>query len=395
MEPRIGLVVCFDLPGYARQESLLQEPLGKAFMQALQEAILELYPDTTPERDADCPYLILPTGDGAAVILWRRAPGHPRIEFTAVWLGGKMLTWAQHREPQIGLRCGLNAGLLEAVTDPYGSFHVCGAPINEAQYMLNAAADGQLLVHADSVAMRLNPADATALATFRYQLHPELHEVLVKHGRTLSVQSITGAFHLPGGAQDFGTTEAPPGQWQAQITPPVTERNAYGIAIRRPAAALLVERQCLAFVGATHDQLPLAFREAIAAKPAQRWQRITVFFLEDEALAWIRSEGRSHAELIAAKRQAREDLERVLRERVYELEFREYRFPFFFGAFFDWEAPGGKIHVSPYIWGRNVRECPGLDYEWHTQKPPEPYEYYRRGLEELAKDAWSHPYPLT
>ena len=395
MEPRGGVVIFFDLAGYSRQAIPVQEQLGNAFMQALKEAVMDLYPDTTPQRDADCPYLILPTGDGAAVVLWRQAQGHPRVEFTAIWLGGKMLTWAQYGEHQIGIRCGINAGLLEAVTDPYGSFNVCGAPINDAQRIMDAAANGQMLVHADHVAMRLNPADETALAMFRYKLHPEPHEILVKHGRTLSVRTITGAFRLPGGDQEFGTRDEPAGKWYLQVTPPVVEYNAYGIPIKRPVADMLIEQQCLAFVGATHDQLPLAFREAIAAKPAQRWQRITFFFLEDESLAWIRSDGRSHADLVAAKRQAREALERVLRDRVHELAFREYRFPFFFGAFFDWEMPGGKIHVSPYIWGLNVRECPGLDYEWRTQRPTDDYQYYRRGLAELAKDAWSHPYPLA
>lgn len=394
MEPHSGVVVFFDLAGYSRREIPVQEQLGNLFMQALKEAVMELYPDTPPQRSADCPYLILPTGDGAAVILWRQAQKHPRVECTAIWLGGKMLTWAQYGEHQIGIRCGIHAGLLEFVTDPYGSVNVCGAPMNDAQRIMDAAVDGQMLVHADNFAMRLSPADATLLADFRYELHAERHEILVKHGKTLYVRALTGVFHRAGGDQKFGTAVEPTGKWYLQIAPPTTERNAYGIALKRPFKEMLLERQRLAFVGATHDQLPATFREAMAA-PEQRWLRIVFFFLEDESLRWIQSDGRSHADLVAAKRKARKELEELLTGRVLDLEFRAYQFPFFFGSCFDWDAPGGRIHVSPYIWGLNVRECPGLDYAWLTQKPTENYQYYRRGLEELTKETWSHPYPLT
>jgi len=57
MEPRAGIVVFFDPPGYSGQESPLQEPLGNVFMQALREAVLGLYPNTAPAPEADCPYL--------------------------------------------------------------------------------------------------------------------------------------------------------------------------------------------------------------------------------------------------------------------------------------------------------------------------------------------------
>jgi hypothetical protein len=95
---------------------------------------------------------------------------------------------------------------------------------------------------------------------------------------------------------------------------------------------------------------------------------------------------------VASKRKARDELDGLLRNRAREIAFREYRFPFFFGSFLDWEAPGGRIHVSPYVWGLNVRECPGLDYKWVMHKPTQAYQHYRRGLEQLCTEVWSHTF---
>lgn len=395
MASRVGVVVFFDLVSYSQHQTPVMAELGNEFMQAVQEVTGALYPGITPQRRESCPYLILPSGDGAAVILWETASGHPRLEFSAIVLGGTLLRWAQEHQPAVGLRCGINAGQLDTVTDPYGDFNVCGVPINDAQRIMDAANGGQMLVHAEQVARRLYPTDEQALLEMHYHLEPERHDVLAKHGHILPVQSITGVFRGRGPDRPFGIVGPPATKWHLQITPPQVEYNEYGIAVKRPFAEMLMPRRHLAFVGATHDQLPQTFRQAIAANRDQRWRRLLFFFLEDSALATINSNGRSPAELLTAKRQARTELEQLLQGRVAEpVVFREYQHPFFFGAFFDWEAPGGKIHVSPYIWGLNVRECPGLDYEWLTQHATDAYAYYRRGLEELQRDRWSRPYAV-
>lgn len=392
MDSKIGVVVFFDLAGYSQSEIPVQAQLGNAFMTTLRDTVVTLYPDTPPIRSAGCPYLILPTGDGAAVVLWNQAPTHPRVEFTAVWLGGQLLAWAQSHTPPIGLRCGINAGPLEFVTDPYGTINVCGTPINEAQRIMDAAQDGQLLVHAEHFAARLYSAEERLHADFHYRLHAEQHEILVKHGKILRVQTITGAFRGANGEQAFGQAGEPANKWYLQIDPPRTQHDAYGIEIKQPFKEMLLDSTQMAFVGATHDQLPAVFQDALATHPGKRWRRVAFFFLTDEALQSIQSDGRAYDDLVKAKRGAREALAGLLCERVRSLEFREYRFPFFFAAFLDWEAPGGRIHVSPYVWGFNVRECPGLDYRWVTRQPTQAYQAYCRGLEQLSREAWSHAF---
>ena len=53
------------------------------------------------------------------------------------------------------------------------------------------------------------------------------------------------------------------------------------------------------------------------------------------------------------------------------------------GSFTDWDRPGGVVHVSPYLWDRDPRECPGYDLEWKTGQPQNVYQAYVQSLEWL------------
>ena len=59
--------------------------------------------------------------------------------------------------------------------------------------------------------------------------------------------------------------------------------------------------------------------------------------------------------------------------------------PYFGGSFIDWERPGGKIHVSPYVWNVAAPKCPGYDLDWIGTKPSAVYETYVEGLQYLHR----------
>src|SRR5262249_2207718 len=60
--------------------------------------------------------------------------------------------------------------------------------------------------------------------------------------------------------------------------------------------------------------------------------------------------------------------------------------PVFYGAhYFDWEAPGGRITIRPFIWGLKGPECPSYESEWKHKNAPREYRDYRAGLENLVK----------
>ena len=59
--------------------------------------------------------------------------------------------------------------------------------------------------------------------------------------------------------------------------------------------------------------------------------------------------------------------------------------PYLGGSFLNWQYPGGKIHVSPYIWNQQPRNCPGFDIEWLGNRPIVTYQQYIKGLDYLDR----------
>lgn len=50
--------------------------------------------------------------------------------------------------------------------------------------------------------------------------------------------------------------------------------------------------------------------------------------------------------------------------------------PYWGGSFIDWDRPGGTIHISPYLWDRAAKDCPGYDLPWLSDTPSEVYDAY-------------------
>ena len=157
---------------------------------------------------------------------------------------------------------------------------------------------------------------------------------------------------------------------------------------------MLQSHRELAFVGATHDQLPGIFRQVIEKSPNQHWERILFLFLDDAGLqsAHFRSRSRRGDTLVQAKAAAREELRALLLNRVREqVEFREFSEPYLFASYLDWKTIGGIIHISPHVWGADVSDCPALDYQWLTQEPTRAYKIYRDAIARYRD--WSREWP--
>ena len=59
--------------------------------------------------------------------------------------------------------------------------------------------------------------------------------------------------------------------------------------------------------------------------------------------------------------------------------------PYFGASFIEWDRPGGKIHVSPYVWNVAAPNCPGYDMFWVGKKRSVIYETYVEGLQYLNR----------
>lgn len=257
-------ILFVDLEGYSKTTNLTQRVITRAFMNTLSNLLTFCY-DSLPSRMNVKDYVILPTGDGAAVVVIRPPlrrvlqddtavdfkGGHcdgggecgndngaattavngvtdrlsqssisssssekqlfglhcsscSRIslqttEETALWLGSSLLLWSESN--QIGMRVGLNSGELSIVEDPYGDPNVCGDAINMANRIMDTALPGQILASAGTVVTKLNHMQTqcndrdecfcSKCPLMKIDITVEPSEVVVKHGVTTNVQSIT------------------------------------------------------------------------------------------------------------------------------------------------------------------------------------------------------------
>lgn len=240
-------ILFVDLEGYSKTTNLTQRHITRAFMNTLSNLLTFCY-GALPSRANVNDYVILPTGDGAAVVVIR--PPSRRVlddgdeiggrnkqttsqvndvanrlseisiasstsgklfglhcsscsrislqttEETALWIGASLLLWSE--SIQIGLRVGLNSGELSIVEDPYGDPNVCGDAINMAARIMDTALPGQILASAESVVKRLNLMQlecdncecCSKCPNMKYEFASQPSEVVVKHGVTTIVQSI-------------------------------------------------------------------------------------------------------------------------------------------------------------------------------------------------------------
>jgi hypothetical protein len=89
------------------------------------------------------------------------------------------------------------------------------------------------------------------------------------------------------------------------------------------------------------------------------------------------------ADLVDRRDRALGRLAGQLRERADVWTIRHHEDPYFFASAWDWNERGGRIHVSPQVWGASVTTAPGIDHVWLFDQPSEAYQKYRDGIDYL------------
>ena len=155
---------------------------------------------------------------------------------------------------------------------------------------------------------------------------------------------------------------------------------------------LLLKHDTVAFVGLTHDTLFDTFMKAIAEEPGISWKSVYICYPADSSLETFISpnaaDAKSGIEDLRKRRLVSEmALKGALSGRTDELCFYEVKHHCFFGSWFGWRERGGYIHISPAIWGVNVKKCPSQEYSWamDADEPGPDYDAYRHGLENILK----------
>jgi len=161
---------------------------------------------------------------------------------------------------------------------------------------------------------------------------------------------------------------------------------------------LLLRHDTVAFVGLTHDSLAGVFRKAISEVPGKTWSSVYICYTADSLMGafvspnLVDANAEDEVEDFRKKKLAsKTDLSALLTHCVDELHFYEVNHHCFFGSWFGWREEGGYIHISPSVWGVDVKLCPSQSYTWEPDHAPSPdYNAFRQGIENVIERASSY-----
>ncbi|MGC4093211.1 MAG: caspase family protein [Polyangiaceae bacterium] len=146
------------------------------------------------------------------------------------------------------------------------------------------------------------------------------------------------------------------------------------LAWKAPPVDRLVQHECVAFVGASNDQLAAALVVAFVERKQRKWKQLDLWSLSDAPLASLISAGRTGRPLIAARDRAEEQLRALLELVADDYTMRRYDGfmigeKTYFASLWDWQASGGYVHVSERVQA-DVKTSAAENLVWTGEAAP-------------------------
>lgn len=371
-------VVFTDIIGFSRKPTVEQRRL----IESLTKRVCGELQTLRNLNDEHASLIFLPTGDGMAIVFihgqhqhWNRSSILNLILVLQMWARDETGS-----EGAVSLRIGVHTGPVEYIQDINGASNVCGDTINYAQRVMDAANPRQVLfsdqafrhqIGSDSCEYAEPPFSATCMAIFRGPI-----EVLAKHRLRMLV---------------YKMTLKPPQEWWCNDDPVAKDETIITLTpLPKEIGAGFAERVELA----EH----LAFVQLTGLRLIQPLSRGALNLSLSLKRLWVFIPGpRAYSEsYLIPPRPTKQELEDIIHrwsDILTEIRGTHPRAdvklgifeepPYIGASFLDWEWPGGRIHISPYIWGVQADECPGYELEWVGEKPSPIYQAYMRGLQHL------------
>lgn len=373
-------IVFTDIVGFSKKPTAKQKRLVEALTSEVAGELGALL--ISPEDKPDI--VALPTGDGLALAFLHRT--------NQLWNHGTILSlilrmhqWANNQgSPSrlVSLRVGVHVGVVERVTDINGKANLCGDTINFAQRVMDAANPRQTLysdaafreyVGSELPSWNTPPFSANLKSDF---LGPM--DVYAKHGLQILVYKLS--LDPP---QPYWSNDDPIAKHLMLVTLTPLPKEVVGSFSER-----IQKGTSIAFIQLTGDRFISSFNDGQIEFSGQL-KRFWVFMPMPDTYANLHlTSPQATVELVRDCIQKWQDLFVSLKTKYAEADFKLGLFkepPYFGGSFIDWERPGGKIHVSPYIWNVAAPKCPGYDIDWIGTKPSAVYETYVEGLQYLYR----------
>lgn len=369
-----------DIVSFSKKPTAEQRRLVESLTS---EVVHELRTLLTPPLDTPS-IVALPTGDGLALAFLHRS-NQPWDRSTILRVILRLHQWAHNQSSPrnlVNLRVGVHVGAVELITDINGKANVCGDTINYAQRVMDAASPRQTLfseaafreyVGTESPVFITPPFSEDLRANFYGPI-----EVYAKHGLQILVYKL--ALDPP---QLYWSNEDPIAKHLMLVTLTPLPKEVVGSFSEQIQQATYI-----AFIQLTGDRFISNFDEG-KVKFSKQLKRFWVFMPDPEIYANLHlTEPQAIPQLVKECVDKWQDLFATLKTQFTnaDLKLGLFKEPPYFGAsFIDWERPGGKIHVSPYVWNVAAPNCPGYDMYWVGKKPSAIYETYVEGLQYLHR----------
>lgn len=333
----------------------------------------------------DTPSIVaLPTGDGLALAFLHRT-NHPWDHTTILCLILRMHRWANNQSSPhnlVSLRVGVHVGAVELVTDINGKANLCGDTINFAQRVMDAANPRQTLyseaafreyIGSESPSCITPPFSEDFKADFLGPI-----EVYAKHGLQILVYKLS-----LGPPQLYWSNDDPIAKQLMLVTLTPLPKEVVGSFSEQ-----IHQGTNIAFIQLTGDRFISNFNEG-KIEFSKQLKRFWVFMPAPDVYANLHlTKPQATPQLVKDCVQKWQNLFATLKTQFTNADFKLGLFkepPYFGASFIDWERPGGKIHVSPYVWNVAAPDCPGYDIYWVGKKPSAIYETYVEGLQYLHR----------
>lgn len=331
----------------------------------------------------------LPTGDGIALVLFNPEEGEWTLE-RVMSLVVRLFRWAERESTTddghidtVQLRIGMNEGSVDIVYDVNGRVNVCGNAVNLAQRLMDAANPSQLLLSESFVGRYFGgiSQESSASREFRVDRSQRLRAkaigptyVTVKHGVRLA------AFRVQ--------FENPP--FPYDDSEPAAAKN---LVVKLTTTGKPLDDFCRKLEGARS----IALIQLTGYRLVERFESGSIQLRDDLERFWVFMPDRTEASPRYAHLGLTEDRvgsaiakwsgllsQFATKQKYADIHFGLFAEPPYFGAsYVDWQAPGGQIHVSPYVWGEEPVNCPGFDLEWSGVQEPPVFRVYVRTLNYL------------
>ena len=375
-------IIFTDIVGFSKKPTAEQRKLVESLTS---EVLEELRTLLDLPQEATC-LVALPTGDGLAMAFLHRSDHHSWDFATVLRVILKMQQWAHNQSSpgnSVNLRIGVHVGAVELFTDINGKTNVCGDTINYAQRVMEAANPRQTLF--SEVAFRTyvgTESPVLTTAPFSVDLRARFQgpiEVFAKHEIHIPVYKL-----VLEPSQPYWSGNDPIAKDFMLVTLTPLPKEVVGTFSEQ-----IEKASHIAFIQLTGDRV-LKNLKSGDIRLSKELNRFWVFMPDAEVYASFHPT-KPHAtpEFVKECIQEWKDYFSNLKRNFPKVDFKLGLFkqpPYLGASFINWGIPGGKIHVSPYVWNIAAPDCPGYDIRWMGNTPSPVYKIYIEGLNYLDKN---------